>query len=62
MLDFKITQFYRLVVDDLILMSDAYNSYCKFKPRGRSLDEYLHVLSVITEIETQELEDAESGK
>lgn len=61
-LDFQITHFYRLVVDDLILMSDAYSLYRKYKTRGRTLDEYLHILSIIAEIEAQELEDAESGK
>lgn len=42
-LDFHLTQFYRLVVDDLILMYDTYEIYKEYKPKGRSIQEYLNV-------------------
>jgi hypothetical protein len=42
-LDFALTQFYRLVVDDLILMYDAYVFYNRFKKDKRSLKEFSEV-------------------
>jgi hypothetical protein len=43
-LDFALTQFYRLVVDDLILMYDAYVFYNRFKKDKRSLKEFSEVV------------------
>jgi hypothetical protein len=42
-LDFALTQFYRLAVDDLIIMYDAYHFYGKLKPKGKTINEFVEV-------------------
>lgn len=41
--DFALTHFYRLAVDDFVLMYDAYRLYRKFKPQDRSVQEFSEV-------------------
>ncbi len=42
-LDFALTHFYRLVVDDLVLMYDVYHLYGKYKTSNRSIQEFSEV-------------------
>lgn len=44
-LDFALTQFYRVLLDDIVLIYDAYSVYCSNKPyKQRSLKEFSEVL------------------
>lgn len=43
MLDFSITQVYRLITNDLLMMWDAWVLYKKYKKTGRSIKEYSEV-------------------
>lgn len=61
-LDFAITQFYRLVVDDLILMYDVYLFYSRYKKSNRSIREYSEVLANLMEVEAQNFEDIDETK
>jgi hypothetical protein len=41
--DFALTQFYRLVVDDIVLLFDVYMYYRRFKTDNRSIKEFSEV-------------------
>lgn len=45
-LHFALIRFYRLAVDDLIIMYDAYSFYSKLKPKGKSIKEFTEVNTV----------------
>ena len=42
-LDFFVTQFYRLIVHDLVLMSDVYWFYSQNRLEGKSIQEFSEV-------------------
>ena len=42
-LDFALTQFYRLAIDDIVLMVDVFLFYRRFKKDKRSIKEYVEV-------------------
>jgi hypothetical protein len=61
-LDFALTQFYRLVVDDLILMYDVYFFYSRYKKDKRSLKEFSEVLADVMQVEATNFEDIDETK
>jgi hypothetical protein len=56
-LDFSITQSYRLLANDLLMMGDAYAFYVKYKKTGRTLNEYLKVLKNLMDVESENFEE-----
>jgi len=42
-LDFFITHFYRLIVHDMVLMSDVYWFYAQKRKEGKSIQEFSEV-------------------
>jgi hypothetical protein len=61
-LDFALTQFYRLVVDDLILMYDVYLFYSRYKKDKRSLKEFSEVLADVMQVEAANFEGIDETK
>eukprot|EP00981_Chlorochromonas_danica_P007679 scaffold1863_cov166-Ochromonas_danica.AAC.4 len=62
-LDFALTQFYRVLLDDLLLIYDAYTVYSKKRSYGsRSLKEFSEVLADLTEVEAQNFDDIDFKK
>jgi hypothetical protein len=51
-LDFFVTHFYRLVVHDVVLMSDVYWFYTAGRREGQSVQEFAEVLVGITFLTT----------
>lgn len=47
-LDFFVTQFYRLIVHDLVLMSDVYWFYSQSRSEGKSIQEFSEVIKPCT--------------
>lgn len=60
--DFALTQFYRLVVDDIVLLCDVYMYYRRFKTDNRSIKEFSEVLVELMEVEAQNFEGVAQSK
>jgi len=61
-LDFFVTHFYRLVVHDMVLMSDVYWFYTQKRKEGRSLQEFSEILANLLEIESQNFDEINTAK
>eukprot|EP01031_Cornospumella_fuschlensis_P036810 gene36810-44653_t len=62
-LDFAVTQFYRVLLDDILLLYDAYRIYAKNrKYQDRSFKEFSEALVDLTETEAQNFEDIDVKK